>query len=35
MRISRKIKESMKQPASLKEYVVISEIMGKPKALKR
>ena len=35
MRISRKIKESMKQPATLKEYVIISEIMGKPKALKR
>ena len=34
-KISRKIKESMKQPASLKEYVVISEIMGKPKSLKR
>ena len=35
MRISRKIKESMKHPATLKEYVIISEIMGKPKALKR
>jgi hypothetical protein len=33
--ISRKIKESMKQPANLKEYVIIAEIMGKPKALKR
>ncbi|UCH64702.1 MAG: hypothetical protein JSW63_08730 [Ignavibacterium sp.] len=34
-RISRKIKESIMDPASLKEYVIISEIMGKPKALKR
>jgi len=34
-KISRKIKESIKQPSSLKEYVIISEIMGKPKAYKR
>jgi hypothetical protein len=34
-KISRKIKESVKHPATLKEYVIISEIMGKPKALKR
>jgi len=34
-RISHKIKERMRQPTSLKEYVIISELMGKPKALKR
>ena len=34
-RISRKIKENMKRPSTLKEYVIISEIMGKPKAFKR
>ncbi|MCZ6703753.1 MAG: hypothetical protein O6940_12030 [Ignavibacteria bacterium] len=34
-KISHKIRDRMKQPATLKEYVVISEIMGKPKALKR
>ena len=34
-KISRKIKDSIMHPAYLKEYVIISEIMGKPKALKR
>jgi len=34
-KISRKIRESMKRPSTLKEYVIISEIMGKPKAFKR
>ena len=34
-KISRKIRESMKRPSTLKEYVIISEIMGKPKAYKR
>ena len=33
--ISRRIRENMKQPSTLKEYVIISEIMGKPKAFKR
>ena len=33
--ISRKIRENMKRPSTLKEYVIISEIMGKPKAFKR
>lgn len=28
------IKQRIKQPVSLKEYIVISEILGKPKALK-
>lgn len=31
----RNIKQRLKQPSSLKEYIVISEILGKPKALKR
>jgi len=33
--IIKDIKERMKSPSTLKEYVIISEIMGKPKALKR
>ncbi len=33
--IIRDIKERLKNPTSLKEYVIISEIIGKPKALKR
>lgn len=33
--ISNKIKERLKNPASLKDYVVIAEIMGKPKAFRR
>ena len=33
--IIKNIKERLKSPSSLKEYVIISEIMGKPKALKR
>lgn len=30
----RNIKKRLKHPSSLKEYIVISEILGKPKALK-
>jgi len=33
--IIKDIKERMKSPSTLKEYVIISEIIGKPKALKR
>jgi hypothetical protein len=33
--IIKDIKERLKSPATLKEYVIISEIIGKPKALKR
>ncbi|MBT8378749.1 MAG: hypothetical protein KJN64_05940 [Ignavibacteria bacterium] len=33
--ISSKIKERLKKPASLKDYIVIAEIMGKPKAFRR
>lgn len=33
--IIKDIKERLKSPSTLKEYVIISEIMGKPKALKR
>ncbi len=33
--IIRDINERLKSPTSLKEYVIISEIIGKPKALKR
>ena len=33
--IIKDIKERLKRPATLKEYVIISEIIGKPKALKR
>jgi hypothetical protein len=33
--IIRNINERLKNPTSLKEYVIISEIIGKPKALKR
>jgi len=33
--ISKKIKERLRNPASLKDYIVISEIMNKPKALRR
>ena len=33
--IIRDINERLKNPTSLKEYVIISEIIGKPKALKR
>jgi len=33
--IIKVINERLKNPSSLKEYVIISEIIGKPKALKR
>jgi len=33
--IIRDINERLKNPTSLKEYVIISEIIGKPKALKK
>ena len=33
--ISKKIREKLKNPASLKDYIVISEIMAKPKAFRR
>jgi hypothetical protein len=33
--ISKKIKERLRNPASLKDYVIIAEIMGKPKSFKR
>jgi hypothetical protein len=33
--ISKKIQTRLKDPSSLKEYIVISEIMGKPKSLSR
>jgi hypothetical protein len=33
--IIRGINERLKNPTSLKEYIIISEIIGKPKALKR
>jgi hypothetical protein len=33
--IIKNIKERLKSPSTLKEYVIISEIIGKPKALKR
>ena len=33
--ISRDINKRLKNPSTLKEYVIISEIIGKPKALKR
>jgi hypothetical protein len=33
--IIKDIKERIKNPTSLKEYIIISEIIGKPKALKR
>jgi hypothetical protein len=33
--ISKKIKERLKNPASLKDYIIIAEIMNKPKALRR
>lgn len=33
--IIRDISERLKRPSTLKEYVIISEIIGKPKALKR
>ncbi len=33
--IIKDINERLKSPSSLKEYVIISEIIGKPKALKR
>ena len=33
--IIKDIKERLKSPSTLKEYVIISEIIGKPKALKR
>lgn len=31
----RNIKKKLKNPSSLKEYIVISELLGKPKALRR
>ncbi len=33
--ISKEIRTRLKDPASLKDYIVISEIMGKPKSLSR
>lgn len=33
--IIKDIKERLKNPSTLKEYIIISEIIGKPKALKR
>ncbi len=33
--ISKKIRSKLKNPASLKDYIVISEIMAKPKAFRR
>ena len=33
--IIKNIKERLKSPSTLKEYIIISEIIGKPKALKR
>ena len=33
--IIKDISERLKNPSTLKEYVIISEIIGKPKALKR
>jgi len=33
--ITHNIKERLKNPSTLKEYIIISEIIGKPKALKR
>ncbi len=33
--IIKNIKERLKNPSTLKEYIIISEIIGKPKALKR
>ena len=33
--ISKKIRTRLNDPASLKDYIIISEIMGKPKSLRR
>lgn len=33
--ISKKIRTRLKDPASLKDYIIISEIIGKPKSLSR
>jgi hypothetical protein len=33
--IKNKIKQSLKDPKSLKEYIIFSEILGKPKALSK
>ncbi len=33
--ISKKIRTRLKEPSSLKDYIIISEIMGKPKSLSR
>ncbi len=33
--ISREIRTRLKDPSSLKDYIIISEIMGKPKSLSR
>ncbi len=33
--ISKKIRTRLKDPSSLKDYIIISEIMGKPKSLRR
>ena len=33
--ISKKIKQRLQEPTSLKDYIIISEIMGKPKSLNR
>ena len=33
--ISKEIRTRLKDPSSLKDYIIISEIMGKPKSLSR
>ena len=33
-KISKKIRERLSDPATLKDYIIISELMGKPKALR-
>jgi hypothetical protein len=33
--ISKEIRTRLNDPASLKDYIIISEIMGKPKSLRR
>ena len=33
--IALRVKSKMKNPSTLKEYIIFSEILGKPKALRR
>jgi len=33
--IALAVKSKMKNPSTLKEYIIFSEILGKPKALRR